>query len=283
MKIFVYGGTGTVGGFLIDELLAKGHEVYAGTRNVSNQKAEKNLNWVHVDSNQKTLGLEVLEKVERMFLLSPPGETEQFAILNPWVEKAKSVGISKVVLMTAMGVDSAPPEAPFRKLEIALENSGLNYNIIRPNWFMQNFNSFWIHGILADRKVYFPGGKANVSFIDAHDIASVAASLITDDSKKNLSYNLTGSESIDHDKAASIMSQVTGLDIQYVDVNPDDFYKSLVSAGLSEDYSKFLLYIASALRDGYAAPISNSVKELTGKDPITFEKYARTYKESWIK
>ncbi|MEZ4815305.1 MAG: hypothetical protein R3A80_08900 [Bdellovibrionota bacterium] len=37
---------------------------------------------------------------------------------------------------------NASEETPFRKAEVELENSGLNYNIIRPNWFFQNFNTF---------------------------------------------------------------------------------------------------------------------------------------------
>lgn len=53
-----------------------------------------------------------------------------------------------------MGVEHAPPEAPFRKLELELENSGLKYNIIRPNWFMQNFQTYWIGGILKIKDLF---------------------------------------------------------------------------------------------------------------------------------
>src|SRR6185295_5909585 len=104
------------------------------------------------------VGLDVLDKVDAAFFISPPGFTNQYDLLNPWLEKAKAKKLKKFVLMTAMGVEFAPPEAPFRKLEIAVENSGLNWNIVRPNWFMQNFQTFWISGILKDKKIYFPGG-----------------------------------------------------------------------------------------------------------------------------
>lgn len=281
MKVFVYGASGTVGQNLVNELLESGHEVFAGTRDPKKKQNREQLHWIEADPSKPTLGLDVLDKVEALFLLSPPGLTNQYEILSPWIEKAKVNKIQKVVLMTAMGVEFAPEEAPFRKTEILLEKSGLQWNIIRPNWFSQNFNTFWISGILKDQKIYFPGGKAKASFIDARDISSVAKVLLTTNEYSNKAFNLTGKEAIDHDEAAQYISSATGKKIEYVDITPEDFYKALVGVGLSEDYSKFLVMIAGALKEGFAAPIHDSVKSITGKDPISFKAYAEDYKSHW--
>lgn len=282
MKVFVYGATGTVGQNIVKGLLANGHEVIAGTRNPSGQPAQEKLTWVFADPSEPQKGIESLASVDAVFLLSPPGLTNQDEILVPWIQKATELKTKKVVLMTAMGVEHAPPEAPLRKMEILLENSGLNWNIIRPNWFNQNFNTFWISGILKDQKIYFPGGKAKASFIDARDISSVATHLLTTTDFNKQAFALTGSEAIDHDTVANLITKVTGKEIQYVDVSPDDFYQGLVSAGLSPDYSKFLVMIAGALKDGYASAISDSVKKITGQNPISFSQYVEDYKKSWM-
>ncbi|PJZ68816.1 nucleoside-diphosphate sugar epimerase [Leptospira perolatii] len=282
MKIFVYGGTGLVSGFVIKQLLEQGHEVYAGTRKPESVKETPNLHWVHVDKDKSGSGLETLDKVDRVFLLSPPGYTDQYSILYPWIERAKSKQIKKVVLMSAIRVDHAPDDAPFRKLEIALENSGLNYTILRPNWFMQNFQTFWISGILKDRKIYFPGGNAKTSFIDVRDIASSVVSALLNDSLNGKGITLTGKESLSHEEVAEKISKATGISVGYVDITPADFKKGLVSAGVPEDYSDFLVYIAGMLKEGYVAPVLNSVKEITGKDPISFEEYAKEYKKVWL-
>ncbi len=282
MKVFVYGATGTVGQNLVNELLESGHEVFAGTRDPNKQMKRAHLTWIEADPLRPTLGLDIVEKVESMFLLSPPGLTNQFEILSPWIEKAKVSRIQKVVLMTAMGVEFAPEEAPLRKTEILLEKSGLDWNIIRPNWFNQNFNTFWISGILNDQKIYFPGGKAKASFIDARDISSVAKVLLTTKDKSNQAFNLTGKEAIDHDEVAKYISSATGKKIEYVDISPEDFYKALIGVGLPEDYSKFLVMIAGALKEGFASPVLDSVKSITGKDPILFKTYAEDYKKYWL-
>jgi uncharacterized protein YbjT (DUF2867 family) len=82
--------------------------------------------------------------------------------------------------------------APLRKAERHLEASGLAYNVIRPNWFMQNFNTFWLHGIQTAGQIFLPVGQAKGSFIDARDIAAVAAVLLTSDAFDNRDFDLTG-------------------------------------------------------------------------------------------
>ncbi|RHX88212.1 NmrA family NAD(P)-binding protein [Leptospira stimsonii] len=282
MKIFVFAGSGLVSGLVIESLLEKGHVVYAGTRNPDSGKKAQNLHWVKADASQPNLGLEVLDQVDRAFFLCPPGYTDQFSVLNPWIEKAKSKKLQKVVLMTAIGIDHSPEDLPFRKLEISLENSGLAYNIVRPNWFMQNFQTFWISGILKDKKIYFPGGNAKTSFIDARDIASSAVTLLLNDSSNGKGFTLTGKESITHEEVAQKLSKATGLNVAYADITPEDFKKGLVGAGVPEDYANVLVYIAGALKDGHAAPVSNAVKEITGKDPIPFDQYANDNKKAWL-
>ena len=44
MKILVIGGTGHVGNFLVPKLLARGHEVYVGTRGKSRPRDVESLN-----------------------------------------------------------------------------------------------------------------------------------------------------------------------------------------------------------------------------------------------
>jgi uncharacterized protein YbjT (DUF2867 family) len=128
---------------------------------------------------------------DRAFLLSPPGHVNQDELLGPVIDEARARGLKKVVLMSAMGAN-ADEAAPLRKAEKQLEASGLPYNIIRPNWFMQNFNTFWLQGIVEQATVALPVGTAKGSFIDARDIAAVARKLLTSDTFANRDFDLTG-------------------------------------------------------------------------------------------
>ncbi|MBX3722266.1 MAG: NAD(P)H-binding protein [Turneriella sp.] len=282
MKIFVYGATGTVSSTLVDQLLAAGHEVFAGTRDPQKVAKRERLTPVKIDSAKPNEGVEILEKADAAFLIGPPMVVDSYSALKPLLEKAKAVKLKKIVLMSAIGVDHAPAEAPLRHFELDLEASGLPYNIVRPNWFMQNFHTFWIGGILKDGKIYFPGGDAKASFIDARDIAATVFELLTSDKHVGRAFTLTGPAGVTHAEAAAKLSAATGKKIEYADITSEAFLAGLKSAGLPADYAGFLAYIAQVLKDGHVAAVSGDVKLVTGKDPIAFEQYAADYKAKWL-
>lgn len=273
MKLYVFGATGTVGSPLVQSLLESGHEVLAATR----KPGEGRAGLKYVDAGDPG----AMAEADGVFLLSPGGLPDQYSLLKPYLDQAKKQKPQKTVLMTAYGVEHAPPEAPMRKLELDLLDSGLNATILRPNWFMQNFNTYWIQGILSDGKIYFPAGDAKASFIDARDIGATAASVLTGTDYAGEALGLTGSEALDHSEVASKISAATGKSVEYVNVDPEDFKASLKQAGLDPDYVELLSGIAAALRDGFAAPITDWVKKVLKRNPISFDQYAKDYAAAW--
>lgn len=277
MKAFVYGVTGKVSSRVAQNLLGAGVEVLGGTRNPAGEGILTGVKPVKVELEK---GVENLEGVDLVFLLSPPGYADQSAILLPWIEASKKYGVKKIVLMTAMGVDQAPPEAPFRKVELALIQSGINYEIVRPNWFLDNFHTFWIGGILSAGKIFFPGGNAKASFIDSRDIGDVCAKcLLRNETGKE--HTITGPEAVDHSQVATVLTEVSGKTIEYADLSPEDFRAGLVTAGVDGTYADFLVYIGGNLKAGYSEPVTDGVEKILGRKPIDLRSYAQTYQASW--
>lgn len=276
--VLVVGASGTVGSELSRLLIEQGYSVRATT---SKPVKEDSSSLVHVNLATGEGITKAFESVDKAFFLSPPGYANQYAMLSPLIQEAKRRGLKKVVLMTAMGAN-ASDETPFRRAEIELEKSGLAYNIIRPNWFMQNFNTFWVQGIREHKKILLPAGNAKVSFIDARDIAAVAAKLLTSDEFNNKDFDLTGSESVDHTQVAEAISKVTGQKITYQETKPEELKVGLLAAGLPKDYVDFLLLIMGFLREGYSARTTENVKTITGEAPRSLASYAQDYKLSWV-
>lgn len=274
-KILVLGASGTVGTELVNLLRQRNRKVLKATSKKPTDQDQVYLNLITHE------GLDAITDVDKLFLLSPPGHVNQDELLIPLIEKAKKSKIKKIVLMTAMGVD-ANPTSPLRKTEVYLEASGIPYNIIRPNWFMQNFNSYWIHGINHQGKILLPVEIAKGSFIDARDIASVAAVLLTEDRFNNQAFDLTGGEALNHDEVATLLSSVTQRKITFENITPSTMLEGLLHAGLPKAYAEFLLVILDFFRQGYSARITDSVEKITGKKPISFKSYASDYKKSWI-
>lgn len=273
--VLVVGSSGTVGSQLVKNLKLKGAQV-RGTTSQNPQSTENvKLNLVTGEGLS-----EAFAGVDKAFFLSPPGYSDQYKLLSPLIQEAKKRGLKKVVLMTAMGAN-AVETSPFRRAELELERSGLPFNIIRPNWFYQNFNTFWIKGILDQKKILLPAGRAKVSFIDARDIADVAAELLSQNRFDNQEFDLTGSESIDHDQVAEGISKVSGKKVSYEEISPELFKNNLLSAGLPADYSDFLMMIFGFLREGYASSVNDHVQKITGHRARGLKDYVEAYAGSW--
>lgn len=275
-RILVVGANGTVGSELSRLLAHQGEAVVKATSRTPGAADQ-----VQLDLVSRAGLASAFDGIDRAFLLAPPGHADQEALLAPLIDEAKAHGLQKVVLMTAMGAN-ADEATPMRKAERRLEATGLAHAIIRPNWFMQNFNTFWLHGILADGRIALPVGSAKGSFIDARDIAAVAARLLTSDTITTREFDLTGPRALDHAEVAAILSQSTGKPITFTDITPDAMLQGLLGAGVPADYARFLVTILGFFKAGYAERTTDAVLQVTGRAPRTIEQYARDYRASWV-
>lgn len=268
-QILVFAANGNVGQPLVAALLAKGEQVKAASRMGT---AVGGAQGVAVDMDNPSTLARAFEGVDRVFLLAPTGSLDITGRLLPVIEAA-AARKAKVVLMTALGVD-ADEAIPYRQVELALERSGTPFVIVRPNWFADNFHTFWKpgidHGVIA-----VPAGDGKTSFIDTRDIAESAAAALTTDRFDGRAFNLTGPEALSYGEAAAVLSRVTGKAIAYTPVDDDGFVGILTGAGVPEPYARFLATLFHPVREGWTARITGDVETLTGHAPRSLATYAQ--------
>jgi uncharacterized protein YbjT (DUF2867 family) len=148
--------------------------------------------------------------------------------------------------------------------------------ILRPNWFADNFHTFWLpgihHGVIA-----LPAGQGATSFIDARDIAASAAGALTTSRFDGQALNLTGPEALTYAQAAAILSEVAGRSIAYTPIDDEAFIATLTGAGVPADYARFLATIFHPVREGWTAAVTPTVESLSGKAPRSLRTYARDH------
>lgn len=274
--ILVIGASGQVGSELARLLSAAGHTVRRATSRPPEAPDQVQLD--AVTGQGLAAGF---AGADAAFLLAPPGHADQYALLKPLIDAAVAAHVGKVVLMSAMGAN-ADESSPLRKAERHLEASGLAWNVIRPNWFMQNFNTFWLHGIQTQGSIALPVGNAKGSFIDARDIAAVAARLLTHHEFDQRDFDLTGAEALDHDQVAALLSRETGRTIGFQDIPAQAMLQGLLAAGLPADYAQFLVTILGFFKAGYSERITDNVQRITGQAPRRFEAYAHEHRAAWL-
>ncbi len=266
-KVLVLGASGHVGQPLVAELLAKGEQVKAASRS---GKAFGAAEGVVFDFADPTTFDAAFDGVDRAYVMLPGGYVESKALLEPVIQAAAERNV-KVVFQSVLGVD-ADDSIPYRQVEIALENSGVPYVILRPNWFADNFHTYWKAGI--DQGVIgVPAGEGKSSFIDVRDIASSAAAALTTDRFDNQAFNLTGPEALSYAQAAQKISAALGKPVVYQAMEESAFCDLLKSVGVPADYAEFLTSIFYPVREGWTAGVSDAVATLTDKAPRSLDEY----------
>lgn len=281
--VLVVGSTGAVGSELVKRLRDKGERVRGATRNPSDAVGRfgSAAEFVRFDLEQSETYAPALAGVDRVFLMSRPGDDYSDRLAVPLIDEMKRQGVRHVVDLSALGAERNDDFA-LRKIEKHLESSGMAFTHLRPNWFMQVFTSGPLHvGIRADAAISLPIADAAISYIDVRDIAAVAAAALTVDGHAGKAYALTGPESLDHHTIASTISLAAGRTIRYVPISEDAARQAIQSAGLSPQRAERLLGFYRLVRQGACAPVSPDVENILGRSPIAFSQFAKDNATCW--
>jgi len=267
-KILVLGATGNVGRPLVKALLAKGEAVKAASRSGKPVEGAEGVAFDYADPASVAAAF---EGVDRLYMMLPAGYVAVKEMLLPVVEAAAARHV-KIVFQSVFGVE-ADDSIPYRQVEIAIEKSGVPYVILRPNWFADNFHTYWKAG-LDHGVIGVPAADGKSSFIDVRDIAASAAAALTTDRFDGRAFNLTGPEALGYADAAEILSGVVGKPVVYKPVEDDAFIALLTGAGVSADYAGLLTSIFYPVRQGWTAVVTKDVETLTGQTPRSVATYA---------
>ena len=283
--ILVTGGTGTTGKEIIGELHKLGATgVRALVRDPGRASfiREAGFETVEGDFDRPETLDAALEGVERALLLTPPSP-KTFEFQRDFIEAAKRAGVRRVVKFSAFGADASAPEG-FGKwhgqAEDYLKASGLAWTMLRPNFFMQNLLG-QARQIAAEGRIYQPVGDASASFIDVRDIASVAARALVEDGHEGEAYVLTGPEALSYAEVAAKLSEAAGREVTYVPISPEQFRQGALAAGLPEWLVGALERLNEIFAAGHAAEVTDRVRAVGKKEPITFDQFARDYAQAF--
>lgn len=280
--ILVTGVTGNVGKAVINQLIKKGQSVKAAARNLT-KAATAGLNGTEIvlfNYDKPETFKPALTGVGRLFIIPPPVNPKQHELIMPLIDIAAQTGVEHIVNLSTMEAEDNET-LPLRIAEKHIENSGIAYTLLRPNFFMQNCNGFMRESIKAQGGIYLPANGAKTSFIDIRDIAAVSVAALTTENHLNKVYTLTGGKALDHYEMAKILSDVIGKSIQYFPMSDEDMRGALKSAGWIDKSIEMLIDLYRSVKQGQTEYVSPDVANVLGREPITFEQYAHDYAESW--
>ena len=277
--ILVTGGTGSVGSEVLRLLSQAGVAARALVRNPQRALSLTGITWCAGDlARPETLPL-AFEGARTLFLNTGVDE-DLVALQHNAIVAAQAAGVTHLVKLSAFGA-SDHSKAPIclwhYQVEKEIQASGMNWTILRPHHFMQNILG-QAEYIINDGVVYSASGDGQIPFIDARDIAAVAAVTLTRPGHSGKKYLLTGGEAISYRQATAIIGGMIGRQLRFVAESPDEARARRKREGLLPAIIESALAIgAYQLAGGKTRTITSTVADLTGRPPRTFTEFAREH------
>lgn len=278
MTILVTGATGTVGSEILTLLCEQGGEsVRALVRNESKaaQFANQTVKPFMGDLEDRSSVDAAMRGVDTLVLITSANPVAESHASNA-IAAAQTAGTKKIVRLSAIKASIDGPTDNTRahaKTEDEIVSSGLRYVFLRPNLFMQNL--FLVAAEIAEfNRFSFATGDGRIGMIDARDIAACMASCSLSSQWDGATFELTGPAAISYFDVASELSTLCHRTISYNSISSIGLYDSITNSGWGEWMAGITRDYAEAYSAGWGNFTTETVRQITGKDPRSFGTFA---------
>lgn len=266
----VIGATGTTGSRTTAQLVAAGRRVRAGSRRAAPLPGAEP---VRFDWYDPTCFGDALAGADRVYLVPPVGDPDPAAVMLPFLDRARAAGVRRAVLLSSSAITEGGPAVG--QVHRALPGLFDEWAVLRPSWFMQNFTGAHAHAdsIRADGVIRTAAGTGRVGFVDADDIAAVAARALTDDRAPDTDLVLTGPQALSHDDIAALLTEVSGRRVVHQHLTYEAVRDRLASV-IPPEFATMLAAMDRSIAEGAEDRTTDTVHRLTGRPPHDFRTVA---------
>jgi len=258
VTVLVTGGTGTVGSRVAARLGAAG----VGARIVG-RGTEPPLRW----EDRRTWPA-ALAGVDAVFLLLP----EQTRLPAGFLEAAADAGATRVVLLSDRS-------AALRRVEYLLEaedlvrSSGLDWTIVQPDWFQEDFETFFREPV-AGGQLVVPVGETLQDFVSAHDIGGVAA-VALQGGYAGRTLEVTSAERMTFAEALRVIAAEIGRPVAF-DGSAERYREQHLGFGRPHNEVDAEIAAFERLAAAGDVELTDTVSAVLGRPPVAFAHYVRS-------
>ncbi len=224
MEILIVGATGTLGRQVVRRALDEGYEVRCLVRkpNKATFLKEWGATLVKGDLCQPKTLPKALEGVDAVIDAATARPTDSLTVRQvDWegkvslIQATKAAGVERYIFFSILNAE-AFPNVPLmdikRCTEQFLQESGLNYTILKPCGFMQGLIPQYAIPILDEQAVWVTGESTPIAYMDTLDIAKFAVRALEVPETEKRSFPLAGSYAWTAEEIINICEQLSGKD-----------------------------------------------------------------------
>jgi uncharacterized protein YbjT (DUF2867 family) len=279
--ILVTGARGNVGRHVVAALRAAGVRVRVAEPDPSSAAVGDGVEAVRFDFADGTTWPEAFDGVETMFLLRPPAVSDVRRGLLPAVAAGRAAGLRHVVFLSLQGADRIPV-VPHHAVERWLRGSGLGWTFVRPSFFLQNLSTTHA-GDVRRGEIVVPAGTGRTAFVDAVDVAEVAAAALLDPERfAGATPTPTGGAALTYAEVARVLTDVLGRPVRYTAPGLARYVRHARTVlGMPWGQVGVTAAIYTTARLGLAAELTADVRTLLGRAPTGLRAFAERERAVW--
>jgi uncharacterized protein YbjT (DUF2867 family) len=275
MKYLVIGATGNIGSRVTRRLIARAERPSVFVRSAKKAKtlfgAEVDIHVGDLEKPRSSLAA-ALAGVDVTFLVSDGPDLD--ARDRTVAFAAKSAGVRHVVKLSTLEVHTGVGTGPWHaRGEAAVRDSGVAFTFIQAAGFMLNALG-WADSIRDEGVLRSSTGKGKIAFIHPDDIADVAMAALTTRDHDGQSLVITGPEALSYGEMAATIGVAIGRQVRFEEISDNQAYAGVVAWAGRGHYADALVDIWRAVREGRLATVSDGVKQVVGRRPISFDRWA---------
>jgi uncharacterized protein YbjT (DUF2867 family) len=277
--ILVTGATGKTAALVAAQLRAQGASVRALVRDPKKAEdlARRGVELAVGDFETPASLEAALDGVGSVFLVTPPHPDASGMVDRFLAVAAESAHRPRIVRLSAIkGSEHGPTDntRTHGRADRAVQDSGLPYVILRPNYFMQNlFGS--AASILSTGMMFQGTGEGRLGFIDVRDIADVATAALLDRQWDRGIYELTGPETLSYGDVAKLLGEALGREVKYVPVTPEQVRESILKLGWGEWSAGIMADYSAAYAKGWGDFTTTFVEKIAGHPARSYATFLR--------
>lgn len=289
-KLIVGGIGGALGRETLEYLLERvpAEQIIGTTTRPEGSKewADKGVDVRYADYTKPETLEEAFAGGETLLLISQPvvGANRRNRHKNA-VDGAVAAGLKRIVYTSVVGAGNPANQSlvknDHRWTEEYIEATGLDWNFLRNSQYTEAIINFALPGALAEGSWAANQGDGKIAYISRKDCAAVAAAVLAGAGEPNTAYSPSGPEQLTIEEVATITREETGMPVTITHLTDDENYQKFDSLGVprtTDDLegspipycSDDMVSFGKAIREGGMSDITDDVKKLTGREPVSF-------------
>lgn len=282
--IFVLGATGQLGMPLVSRL-SKAGVPFRALAHSEASTARLDLPGAEVvvgDLTRPETLAEHMKGVSKLFLLTPalPGQVE---MQNALVDVARDAGVGSIVKLSVYTAGEHTPCEMCRwhwQNDEYIKASGVDWTILYPHTYMQTIALQFAAGVRANDSMRAAVRvDRRIEMVDVHDVADVAAAVLTSDGHEGQEYTILGPEALSYADCAFKLSGFLGRIISYTQITPEEVAADFTAAGFPQWLVELLVDLQKMYDSGEWRPVSDVTQRLAGHSGRTFDEFLRAQPE----